>query len=62
MCAYQTDMDARAGMDTETSKLALGQSWEMSEDWAPSVTKQLEPEARSPGDTQLSLDKGCQGY
>lgn len=55
-------MDARAGMDTETSKLALGQIWEMSEDWAPSVTKQLEPEARSPGDTQLSLDKGCQGY
>lgn len=33
VCAYQTDTDARAGVDTETSMLTLGQTWEKSEDW-----------------------------
>ena len=57
VCAYRPDTDARAAVGTETSTLTLGQTWEKSEDWALSVTKQREPEAHSPGDTQLSLDK-----
>lgn len=57
MCAYWTDTDARAAVGTETATLTLDQTWEKSEDWALSVTKQLEPEACSPGDTQLPLDK-----